>query len=852
MIVFLFFLSNKEFDIIEEMMKHYEFERAVSIIDSLMERYKDTLYLKLLYMKGKCYEALSNKEQALHIYGEILKEVPFDTVAFPSYWRLKFETESSENQERLKKEFLSGVREASSLYDNIKAIYLASIYMEMDTTFIDSLKSIIKREYPDSKLCFDIEGEDFYDGLYPIWNDDKLKVDYLVSFLKRATTDYWRNTAYRWLLYSLLKLDRKKEVLKWIDEWLKQEDENPEVLNYISSILLRMDTLYRKSLFYSKQALDFLNGFNKPPHLSQEEWRLIIKVLPGNIKMNLSRSYHKLGVLDSAIIWIEKAIKETELDEDVEATLSPYYTHYGILLLEKGDTAKAKQSFIKALIYGDRGNRWTSKAESIMVSIMGTEEEVLNYARELYSYSGPVFEERTEDFGLKGVKGSRVAFGDFNNDGFPDLLIDGSRLFKNIGGKKFLDVTEKMKIDVKGKGGVWFDFDRDGYLDIFVSGAGTNPDKILKNIKGRKFKDITSRVWSEPDTFPTEGVGILDFDRDGYPDIYLANYENWEEHIYYKDKLLHNIRGKELEDVTDSMGIVPPFGEDLAGRGVSCIDFDNDGWTDIYVSNYRLTENFLWKNLKGRRFLNVAPELEINGVNVERWFGHSIGSVWGDIDNDGDFDLFVANLAHPRYIEFSDRSILYENRDGRFVDIRKEAGIKYAETHSDPAFVDFDNDGLLDLYITSVYPDRRSYLYWNRGGRRFLDVTYLSGSRIFNGWGSGFADINNDGYIDMVLRSQKGLRVFINRGNGNHYIKVRIKGRDCDTKGLGCRITLRYGDVTQTREVISTRGTTSQDGYTVHFGTGRWDGEVELELRFPSGRVKRIETGVDRTVVIEE
>jgi hypothetical protein len=277
-----------------------------------------------------------------------------------------------------------------------------------------------------------------------------------------------------------------------------------------------------------------------------------------------------------------------------------------------------------------------------------------------------------------------------------------------------------------------------------------------------------------------------------------------------------------------------------------------------------LQENFLWLNRGDGAFENVAPRLGVAGDEVDGWFGHTIGAAWGDYDNDGDLDLFTADLAHPRYIQFSNRSRLYENlgpgTEPRFRDRRAESAIRFEETHSNPAWADVDNDGDLDLYITSIYENRRSFLYENLGRPYpdssvvFREATWLSGTRAFNGWGCGFADFDNDGDPDLVVGSGSGLRLFRNdTRSANHWLQVRCVGTNANRAGIGCRVTVRRGTRTWIREVEGGSGTTSQNSLVQHFGLGASADPVDVEVRFGPNSLVRLE-GVlpDQQVVVRE
>jgi hypothetical protein len=296
---------------------------------------------------------------------------------------------------------------------------------------------------------------------------------------------------------------------------------------------------------------------------------------------------------------------------------------------------------------------------------------------------------------------------------------------------------------------------------------------------------------------------------------------------------------------------------------VNWADFDDDGDHDIYVSNYRLQENFLWRNNGDATFTNVAASLGVSGTETDGWWGHTIGSEWGDYDNDGDLDLVTGNLAHPRYIDVSDRTMLYENPGGRdepFTEKRKRAGVKYAETHSDVAWGDVDSDGDIDLYITSIYPDCGSFLYRNDGTGRFEDITYLAGARAMNTWGCAMSDYDMDGDLDIAVGSGEGFHLLRNDGahrgaDGarNHWLEVKVVGTRSNRSGIGARIKVVGGRRLQIREIQGGKGTTSQHSLTAHFGLERSDNPVTLDVSFLGGaRVRLEEVEVDQVIVVTE
>lgn len=494
------------------------------------------------------------------------------------------------------------------------------------------------------------------------------------------------------------------------------------------------------------------------------------------------------------------------------------------------------------------------------------------------------FEEVTLQAGLsEGMR--RVAWGDYDSDGDQDLLVSGKKLFRNDGDGTFSDVTDQAGIgDVNANGGVWADFDNDGNLDFYATvnnylpscqdasdcvwcTVQTNPDgtrecgqyhqdhtcpdgrcmppsgsrdhdRLFQNNGDGTFSDVSDAAGRPYDFLPTEAAAWADYDNDGFVDLFVANYETpgkWAEGVLSignLDYLWRNNGDGTFSDVSEEAGLrVFP---EQCGRGAAWADYDDDGDIDLYVANYRLDFNFLWQNQSDGTFENVSGETGTAGESISGSFGHSIGAGWADADNDEDWDLFVANLAHPRFIEFSDKSMLYVSSgppDFVFSDVRETSGIAYSETHSDPAWADYDNDGLVDLFITDVYVGYRAFLYRNEGSLLFSDVTYPSGIEVENGWGAAWADYDDDGKIDLVTRT-----LWRNQSqNMNHWLKVRLHGVTSNRAAIGAVVTVVAGEKVMRRQIEGGRGTGNQSSMVCHFGLGPSDLADQIVIRWPSG-----------------
>jgi len=567
------------------------------------------------------------------------------------------------------------------------------------------------------------------------------------------------------------------------------------------------------------------------------------------------------GLVASDALTLLKKVSFADNDAGEQAELDYWKGKVAALSNEDRLIREAAGYFIQCLVKGTPRKKYDPDALKYLAAIhdrLSITKELTIWLRELAKYDGPVFTDITARAGLPDNRESRVALGDYDNDGFADILLNGKRLYKNSGYLTFVELTDSLGLQsLNASGGLFADFNLDGRLDLMtISHAEDgNGEKLMKN-NGDTFVPVNDRAGDIDDRSPTEGAAWIDCFNDGYPDLYCANYEKWEVQSGYPDAFWNNAKGY-FSDKTKPYGFLNPdytHEPGQAGRGVAPADFDNDGNQEILSCNYRLDRNFLWDR-SDTLFVDIAPLSGLQGKWKKGYYGHSIGADWGDFDNDGDLDLFIANLAHPRYIDISDVSMLLRN-DGlksrviegdtlrwwQFTDITRQAGITYDELHSDPLWFDVDNDGWLDLYITSVYVNDRSYLYHNNGNGTLTDITFLSGTRVYNGWGNACADFNHDGLLDLVVGSGNGTKILLNQTqtkNRSLFFKpVWTDGQVSlisswsaipnhpNSPAFGARVKVKVKtntgrQLTYMRELCSAKGTTSQNDQILHFGIGR-------------------------------
>jgi hypothetical protein len=305
-----------------------------------------------------------------------------------------------------------------------------------------------------------------------------------------------------------------------------------------------------------------------------------------------------------------------------------------------------------------------------------------------------------------------------------------------------------------------------------------------------------------------------------------------------------NIDGTGFEEWTGLNGFYGDEDWQSASRGVSPIDHDQDGDVDLWVNNYVLERNLFYDNAGDGTFTESARTLGLAGhayeVGWSAYYGHTIGTAWGDLDNDGDFDAIAANLAHPRFWNFSDKTeVRIQDEYGVFSDIQGDwetpvgdAGLRYQETHSVPVLADFDGNGALDLVITAVYDGRPTDFYWGDGDGHFTLDVHTTGIGLTNGWGVAVGDADNDGDVDLA--SSGGL--YLNTGETGHSLQFRVIGNVWSNHAaIGATLRAYVGDTVFLRHVSGGNGQGGQDSQILHIGLGDTVEVDRVEVDFPGG-----------------
>jgi hypothetical protein len=500
------------------------------------------------------------------------------------------------------------------------------------------------------------------------------------------------------------------------------------------------------------------------------------------------------------------------------------------------------------------------------------------------------------DYNILETVTAGLALFDYDNDGDEDIyFVSGgalkgtsypspptNALYRNDGNWRFTDVTAQSGVGDTSHGlaVAAADYDNDGDTDLYVSNYG--PNVLYRNNGDGTFTDVTARAGVAGTNHVGAGTCFLDADGDGDLDLFVSDYLVFEydafpvkklhgfpiypgpkSHKPTTDRLYRNDGDGTFTDISRQAGFASHAGY---GMGTVCLDYDDDGDTDIAVANDELG-NFLFSNDGTGRFEEVGlfAGLAYDARGSEMG---SMGVDCGDYDNDGQLDLYMTSYQ-------DEHATLYRNLgDGMFEDVTLKTG---AGLGTRPhvtwgnSLVDFDNDGHRDIFVACGHlqdnaekcEDGISYhveniLYHNDGRGRFANVSARAGDGMrvrLSSRGAGFDDLDNDGDVDVVvLNSRREPTVLRNDTSPRgHWLQIRLRGTKANRNGVGARVKVVAGDLVLVDEVHSGRGYQSHYGTRLHFGLGTRNAIDRIEVRWiGGGRDVFRNIAVDRLVTLVE
>jgi hypothetical protein len=530
-----------------------------------------------------------------------------------------------------------------------------------------------------------------------------------------------------------------------------------------------------------------------------------------------------------------------------------------------------------------------------------------------FTHQAPTFDPRFDHIMPQvAAMGASVTVTDFNRDGWQDFYVTNSaedsfnRLYRNDRGT-FADVAGEVGLaDVNRRasgvsmGSVWGDFDNDGWEDVLVYKYGR--PELFRNVEGRSFTPVGERA-GLPAWVNANSATWLDYDRDGYLDLFIAGY--WPEHVNLwklettrvmpesfeyatnggRKYLLRNRGDGTFEDRTDAMGIrsrrwtLALIAADLLGTG----------YPDLFLANdYGVSE--LFANRNGTRFDDVAADAGV-GMTPKSGMNASVG----DIFNDGRLAIYKTNITEPsQLLQGNDLWIRESDGSMRFENLASALKVDLGGWSWGAQFGDLNNDGTQDLYLTNGYVsagERTSYWYdfsviatghstiigdaknwppmrgrslsgyqrkrlWvNDGAGQFTDVAQVVGATdTFDGRAVALADLGNRGVLDVIVANQRGpLLIYRNAVQpGRHWIQFELESEHRRSP-FGARVELHWNGRKQVQEVAAASGFSAQNQRRLHYGLGSATVVDRVVIRWPSGRVHTIEKpGIDQLHRVKE
>jgi len=503
---------------------------------------------------------------------------------------------------------------------------------------------------------------------------------------------------------------------------------------------------------------------------------------------------------------------------------------------------------------------------------------------------------------LPETLGSGCAFFDADGDGWLDILFVNGRDW-NAGGRKslqalyrnrqdgtFEDVTAGSGLDVElsGFGVAIGDYDNDGKDDVYLTAL--EGDRLFHNEGGGHFRDVTERSGIRNARFGTSAAWF-DYDRDGKLDLFVANYVDWsvasdvwcsldgvtksyctpEKYQGSGSRLFHNLGGGRFEDVTEKAGALDPTGKSL---GVAVLDYDGDGWPDLFVAN-DTEPNRLYRNHRDGTFVEEGMTAGV-AYGEDGAARGAMGVDAADLERSGRESVVVGNFSNQMLALYGAEKS--ESRDSPAIFVDRAPGTVVGRASQldltfGVFFFDYDNDGWLDIFaanghleeaIETVQPTIRfrqpPRLFRGRGGdmNSFADVTVSSGpdlSRALVARGAACGDFDRDGDLDVLVTTNDGApHLFRNDGgNRNHWISVKTAGTVSNRDGIGAVVRVSSAQGTQARRVHSGSSYCSESDHVLMFGLGQDEKVTGLVVSWPGGAEERFAApAIDRLVTVEE
>ena len=443
-----------------------------------------------------------------------------------------------------------------------------------------------------------------------------------------------------------------------------------------------------------------------------------------------------------------------------------------------------------------------------------------------------------------------VNFIDINNDDKLDIFISNGPsggqdnfLYINNGDGTFSSLVNDPIVEDFGKsdGATFADVDNDGFIDAFVVNWYGQDNFFYHNNGNGSFSYLPNVEMGEIGTH-SETASWADIDKDGLVDLYVSNSgqnNSAEENLFYKNN--GNLNFSRLTNgdfVTET---------DFS-RSVNFTDYDNDGDLDLFVTNESNQANDLYQNEGDGTFVKIESGLIVTSHKK------SMSSSWGDIDNDGDLDLFVANAG---YFEEQANQLFRNEGNGQFTDITSlemsaDMGCNYGST-----FADYNNDGYLDLFVGSGYCSAsklKDFLYKNDGmGNLIRDTESIPDIPQKCSFGAAWGDYDNDGFLDlMIAQCRNGTgqlahanSLFHNNGNANNWIKIKLQGVESNRSAIGSKVRIKTSvngvSMWQLREISAQSGYCSQNSLLAHFGLGVATEVDSIIVEWPNGLIQVLE-----------